>query len=157
MTIAKSPVQQSTLLFLLALSTAALAVEHTGNASNTSNNNDIETTVSTQVDIADRVHQQQVNDRQRPMQNMEQRHRQMQEAQLEAYKRFLENRKNNSSAYLPADAQNRRNEYLKQMEQRRTLIKNMIDERRKAAQERKIKMLQKMHQTATPSAIAESA
>ncbi len=154
MTIVKSQIKQSALLFLLALPTTTIAVESAVNESNTNSNNDIKVTVRTQTGS---VNQQQVNDWQQPLQNMEQRHRQMQEAQLEAYKHFLENRKSNSSATFPLDAQNRRNEYIKQMEQRRTLIKNMIDEHRKAAQERRKKMLQKMHQTATPFVMAESA
>ncbi len=152
MAITKSHIKLSALLFLFAFSKLAYTAESAVNENKTNitaSDSEIKITVNTAAG-----YHQQVNDGQ-SLQNWEQRHRQMQQEQLDAYKRFLENRKRQSSAYLPEDLQKRRGEYAKQIEQRRTLIKNMMNERRKAAQERREKMLLKMHQTSIPSAIAE--
>lgn len=91
---------------------------------------------------------------------IEERRRQVQQAQDEAYQRHLERRKEffaNNPAYgnqaynnnIPADIQKRRNEYIKQMEERRALHVKMVEEHRKAAEERRKAMQLKMHQTNT--------
>jgi hypothetical protein len=76
-----------------------------------------------------------------------QRHHQMQEAQLEAYKRFLENRKHLYSNYPPA------NNYLPtDIQARREINIKAMDERREAVAERRKAMQLKMYQTNTLSA-----
>jgi len=155
MTITKSHIQLTALLFLFAFSKVAFSTQLAANEIKTDvtiSDSDIKMAVNTATDYD----HQRVNDDQ-PLQNMEQRYRQIQQEQLDAYKRFLENRKRQSSAYRPEDIQTRRDEYVKQMEQRRALIKNMMNERRKAVQERREKMLLKMHQTSITFAITEKA
>ena len=90
------------------------------------------------------------------IQQMQERRRQLQKDQLEAYKRHMQNRKQHSSANtnLPPDAQARREEYIKQMNTHRELMDKMMYERRKAAAEKRQVMLQKMHQTSTNAATA---
>ena len=87
------------------------------------------------------------------IQQMQERRRLVQKDQLEAYKRHIQNRKQQSSANtnLPPDVQARREEYIKQMNTRRELMEKMMNERRKAAAEKRQVMLQKMHQTSTTS------
>ncbi len=151
MIITKSHFQLTTLLFLLASPVLTLATDLTVGETK---RNDSVFAIHTQKHVLVRPYQQRTNGTQ-PLQSIKQR--KIQEAQLEAYKRFLENRKYRSSASLPADTQRRRSEYIKQMEQRHSLMNNMMDERRKAAQEKREIMLRKMHQTSTTSAIAEKA
>ena len=88
------------------------------------------------------------------IQQMEERRRLLQKDQLEAYKRHMQNRNQQSSVNenLPPDAQARREEYIKQMNTRRELMDKMMHERRKAAEEKRQVMLQKMHQTSTTAA-----
>ena len=90
------------------------------------------------------------------IQQMEERRRLMQKDQLEAYKRHMRNRKQQSSANdnLPPDVQARREEYIKQMNTHRELMDKLMYERRKAAAEKRQVMLQKMHQTSTTTATA---
>ncbi len=79
---------------------------------------------------------------------MRERHRQMQEAQLEAFKRYLQERRQQSAAYN----RTQRSAYIKLMEERRTLMKKMAEEHRQAAEQRRKTMLLKMHQTSTTPA-----
>ena len=95
---------------------------------------------------------------------MQQRRREMQQAQLDAYKRYLQNRKQNEQAddrqfnsQLPPEAQARRKAYLKSMEDRRTLIEKMVQQQRQEAEERRKVWLQKMNQTSTAPEQAKSA
>lgn len=85
------------------------------------------------------------------IQQMEERRRLLQKDQLEAYKRHMQNRQQQSSANenLQPDTQARREQYIKQMNARRELMDKMMNERRKAAAEKRQVMLQKMHQTST--------
>ncbi len=81
---------------------------------------------------------------------MDERRQQAQEVQQEAYNRFLERRKENTAAFnnnIPADVQERHNEFMKQMEERRALNIKMMEQHRKAAAERRDEMLLKMHKT----------
>lgn len=95
---------------------------------------------------------------------MQQRRRVMQEAQLDAYKRYLQNRKQNEQAYdrqftnqLPPEVQARRKAYLRLMEDRRTLMEKMMQHQRQQAEERRKVWLQKMNQTSTSPEQAKSA
>jgi len=95
---------------------------------------------------------QTINDTQSYRKQMDERRQQVQAAQLEAYKAFLERRKENTAAFdsnIPADVQERRKEFIKQMEQRRALNIKMMEEHRKAAEERRAEMQLKMHRTST--------
>jgi hypothetical protein len=84
----------------------------------------------------------------------EERRRQIQEAQLEAYKQFLE-RRNQYSAFgnaevdneFPAYIQERRDQFLLEMEERRAYNVKMMEEYLKAAEERRNTMQLKMQQT----------
>ena len=130
-------------------------------------NSDTAPAVDTQakpvVDEPQTEQPQTMTDAQSYRQEMDERRRQMQEAQLEAYKRHLERRKqyfanNPAPAYnnqgfnnnVPAYIQERRNEYIKQMEERRAMNVKMMEQHRKAAQERRKAMQLKMHQTCAP-------
>jgi len=85
---------------------------------------------------------------------MDERYRQMQLEQEEAYQRHLQRRKeffaNNPEYNVPPHILERRNEYLKQMEDRRALHTKMMEQNRKAAEERREAMRIKMHQTCAP-------
>ncbi len=89
----------------------------------------------------------------RTFQQMQERRRQMQEAQLEAYKRHLQETRQRSAANrnysIPEDVQARRETYIKLRNERKALIKKMMDEHRQAAEERRKTMLLKMNQTST--------
>ena len=93
------------------------------------------------------------NNTQSYRQQREERYRKMQEAQLEAYKRHLEKRKqffDNNPAYsnqVPADVQERRAAYMKEMEERRAFNIKMMEQHRKAAEERRQAMQLKMQRT----------
>ncbi|MBT8119855.1 MAG: hypothetical protein KJN89_09090 [Gammaproteobacteria bacterium] len=102
-------------------------------------------------------------------QKMDERRRQMQQAQLEAYKRHLERRKqyfanNPVPAYgnqgfdnnVPADIQQRRDEFIKQMEERRAMNVKMMQQHRKEAEQRRKAMRLKMHQTCTPESLQKA-
>ncbi len=103
---------------------------------------------------------QTVNDVQSHRQQMDEHRQQAQEAQQEAYERFLEQRKQYTAAFnnnIPADVQERRNEFMKQMEERRALNIKMMEEHRKAAEERRAEMQLKMHRTnATPESAGKA-
>ncbi len=95
---------------------------------------------------------QTINDDQNYRKQMDERRQQAQQAQLEAYKNFLERRKQYTAEFnndIPADVQERRNEFMKQMEERRALNIKMMEEHRKAADERRAAMQLKMHRTST--------
>lgn len=100
--------------------------------------------------------QQQFISNTQSFQQMEIRRRQMQEAQIQAYKQYLQRRKQQLSSdnTLPPEVQARREQYIEHMKKRRELIDKMLDERRKAVQERRQAALHKMHQTSTTSATA---
>lgn len=83
---------------------------------------------------------------------MEERHRQLHEAQLEAYKHYTQERRQQSVT----NNQTQRSAYIKLMEERRTLMRKMADEHRRAAEERRKSMLLKMHQTSTMPELAQS-
>jgi hypothetical protein len=91
---------------------------------------------------------------------MDERRQQAQEAQQEAYNRFLEQRKQYTAAFnnnIPADILERRNEFIKQMEERRALNIKMMEEHRKAAEERRAEMQLKMHRTSTTPELTNEA
>jgi hypothetical protein len=103
---------------------------------------------------------QTINDAQSYRQQMDERRQQAQQAQLEAYKHFLERRKENTAAFdnnIPADVQERRNEFIKQMEERRALNIKMMEQHRKASEERRAAMQLKMHRTSTTPELANDA
>ena len=102
-------------------------------------------------------------------QEMDERRRNMQQAQLEAYKRHLERRKqhfaNNPAATydnpgfdsnVPTHIQERRDEFIKQMEQRRAMSVKMMEQYRKDAEQRRKAMQLKMHQTCAPESVQKS-
>ena len=118
-------------------------------------NSKAKTTVRSQQKITNDIH---------TFKQMEERRRQMQEAQLEAYKRHLQERRQRSTANdqagrytLPDEVQARRKEYIKLMEDRRSLMNKMMDEHRQAAEERRRVMRLKMHQTSTTPELANEA
>ena len=155
-------IQSISLVLALFFSNIALAAQFSNENKDCGVNNvepansDINFTVSTEANTSI-SHQQQFIRHVQTFQQMETRHRKLQEAQREAYKQHMRSRKqqysrNNS---LSADAQARRVEYIKHMNQRQELMNKMMNERRRAAQKRKQTMLQKMHQTGTTSATAD--
>ena len=79
-------------------------------------------------------------------------------AVAEAYKRHLQERRQRSAANrsysAPEDVQARREAYIKLMDERKALIKKMMDEHRQAAEERRKSMLLKMNQTSTTPELA---
>ncbi len=166
MTLTKTSAQLTMLLFALALSNTLYAQESVKNANknnragNTVNNvnctghadGDIPFTVNTQSNETAGSKQKITNDV-RTFQQMQERRRQMQEAQLKAYKRHLQETRQRSAANrnysIPEDVQARRETYIKLMDERKALIKKMMDEHRQAAEERRKTMLLKMNQTST--------
>ncbi len=166
MTPLKMVTQLATLLLTLALSNVLFAGESVKNAhkdngtGNTVSNADATGHVdgdipSASIAKATAKSQQKITNNILPFRQMEKRHRQMREAQLEAYKRYLEERKQRSASYNQAQ----REAYIKLKEERRALINKMMDEHRQAAEKRRKSMLLKMHQTSTTpaSSIAEQA
>ncbi len=71
--------------------------------------------------------------------------KQMQEAQLEIFKHYLQERRQLTSAFN----ETQQNAYIKLREERRTLMKKMTEHHRQAAEQRRKNMLLKMHQTST--------
>lgn len=127
----------------------------------------VEAQASTAVNTQPDAQPQAVNDSQSYRKQFEERRRQAQQAQLESYKKFLERRKqyladNPVPEYgnqefnnrLPADVQERRAAFIKEMEERRALNIKMMEERRKAADERRKAMQLKMYQTNTSPEVA---
>lgn len=166
MKLTKTSAQLTMLLFALAFSNTLYAEEsvknenknnRTGNTVNNANcaghaDGDIPYTVNTQSNVTAGSQQIITNDV-RTSKQMQERRRQMQEAQLEAYKRHLQERRQRSAANrnysAPEDVQARREAYIKQMDERKALMKKMMDEHRQAAEERRKSMLLKMNQTST--------
>ena len=112
---------------------------------------------------------QTMTDAQSYRQEMDERRRQMQEAQLETYKRHLERRKQHfanrsAPAYdnqgyannVPAHIQQRRDEFIKQMEERRAMNVKMMEQNRKEAEERRKALQLKMHQTCAPESVQKA-
>jgi len=112
---------------------------------------------------------QTMTDAQSYRQEMDERRRQIQEDQLEAYKRHLERRKQHfanrpAPAYdnqgyannVPAHIQQRRDEFIKQMEERRAMNVKMMEQNRKDAEERRKAMQLKMHQTCAPESVKKA-
>lgn len=123
----------------------------------------IETETLTVVNEQQPEQAQKMADAQSYRQEMDERRRQMQEAQLEAYKHHLERRKQHfanrpAPAYdnqgyannVPAHIQQRRDEFIKQMEERRAMNVKMMEQNRKEAEERRKAMQLKMHQVRAP-------
>jgi len=161
MTKLKLHIRSVALLLALSLSNVILAAEisnenkHNGSGNTVSNadhaghvNGNISFTVNAKTNSSNKQ-QPYLNDAQN-FQRMEALRRQLQADQLEAYKRYMKNRKQPSSVNnLPPDVQARREEYIKHMNERRELINKMRDERRKVAEKRRQSMLQKIQQTST--------
>jgi hypothetical protein len=110
-----------------------------------------------------------ITDAQRYRQEMDERRRQVQQAQLEAYKRHLERRKqhfaNNPAATydnpgfdnnVPTHIQQRRDEFIKQMEQRRAMNVKIMEQYRKDAEQRRKAMQLKMHKTCAPESVQKA-
>jgi len=157
--------QLTALLITLALSNVVLAEESVRNeyknngAGNTVSNadlvshtnGDITVDVNTQSTSTD-GYKQNIQNESTWHEQIEQRRRQMQATQLNAYKNYLQNKKLNKQAFnqqLPTEAKARHSAYLKLIEQRRTLMEKMMELQRQAAEERRILRLHKMHQTST--------
>jgi len=187
MKVLKSYIQLTSLVLSFVFTNAVLAVEPakdeskdnaTGNTissadlsgnTNTDAAPALETQTKTVVDEQQSGQPQTMTDAQSFRQEMDERRRQMQEAQLEAYKRHLERRKQYFAnkpvpAYdnpefdnsIPAYIQERRNEYIKQMEERRAMNVKMMEQNRKAAEERRKTMQLKMHQTCAPELVQKA-
>ncbi len=185
MKVLKSYIQLTALVLSFVFTNAVLAVEPakdeskdngTGNTISSADlsgntNSDAAPALETQtiVDEQQAEQPQTMTDAQSYRQEMDERRRQMQEAQLEAYKRHLERRKQYFAnkpvpAYdnpgfdnnIPAYIQERRNEYIKQMEERRAMNVKMMEQNRKAAEERRKAMQLKMHQTCAPESVQKA-
>ena len=163
MTKCKLLVRLTTMVFALFFSSVASTTERlneykNNRASNPISNADLtghansnaSVTLSTETNTSISA-QKQFNSYTQIIQQMKERHRQLQKDQLEAYERRIQNQKQHSPVNnnLPPDVQARREEYIKQMNERQEFINKMVNERRKAAQERKQTTLQKMHRTST--------
>lgn len=159
-------IQLTMLLLTLALSNIVIAEETVknehknnrtrnpvSNADPTSNTgSDITVNVNTRSTSPSLYRQNKHQDR-RIHEQMERR-RQMQEAQLEAYKNYLQSKRLNDQAFnqqLPIEAQARHSTLLKLMEERRTLMKKMMELQRQAAEERRNARLQRINQTSITS------
>ena len=112
-------------------------------------------TVNTQLSTSGKYQQKIVSDNQM-FQQMQQRRRQIQQQQLDAYKLYLKNKRQqsvangiNSNSNFQDEMLARRKAYIKHMEERRTLVKKLMDERRKNAEQQRKQMRYKMHQTST--------
>lgn len=112
-------------------------------------------TVNKQLNASGSYQQKIVNGN-RMFQEMEQRRRQMQQQQLDAYKLYLKNKRQqsvangaNSNSNVQDEMLARRKAYIKHMEERRSLVKKLMDERRKNAEQQRKQMRYKMHQTST--------
>ena len=96
-------------------------------------------------------------------QQIQQRYQQQQEVQVEAYERFFEIRKQQldtlyrpfANHYLSADLEAQDKTYVQNVEERRTFMEKMINERREAATEKRKAMQLKMCQTNITSAQAD--
>jgi hypothetical protein len=168
-------IQLTTLLLTLSLSSSVIAEEAvknehknngTGHAvSNADHTSNTGRSVTVDVDTTTSNDQQSTRlDSRSRHEQMQQRRREMQAAQLDAYKKHLQNRKQNEQAYdrqlnsqLPPEAQARRKAYLKLIEDRRALMDKMVQQQRQEAEERRKLWLQKMNQTSTSPEQAKTA
>ena len=177
MKVLKSKVQLTALVLSFVFTNTVLAAEPTTNenkdngtgntVSNADLTNNANSDTAAPVAKADTVVSEQpseqtqaVTDVQSWRKQIEERRLQVQKEQLQAYERFLERRKQNTAAFnnnLPAHVQERRNQYMKQMEERRALNVKMMEQHRKAAEERRQAMQLKMHQTNTTPELATEA
>lgn len=177
MNVLKSQIRLTALVLSFVFTNTVLAAESTTNenknngAGNTISNADLtnnaDSDIASPAVKADTVVSEQqaeqsqtINDTKSWHQQIEERRRQVQEAQLESYKRFLERRKQNTAAFdnnIPAHVKERRDQYMKQMEERRALNVKMMEQHRKAAEERREAMQIKMHQTNTTPETANKA
>jgi len=82
------------------------------------------------------------------LRQMQARHRQMREAQLETFKRYLQERRQQSVAFNKSQ----RKAFIDLINERRTLMKKMMEQRHQAAEQRHKAMLLKMHQISTTPA-----
>lgn len=124
---------------------------------------DTAATVDAQLTTVDSEQPEAISDVQSYRKEREERRLQVQKEQQQAYERFLERRKqfiaNNPefNSNIPGDVQARRDAFIKQMEERRALHVKMMEENRKAAEERRKAMQLKMHQTNTAPEAATKA
>ena len=169
MKLIKSHIPLTALVLSFVFSNAALAadsisIEKKDNTADNTTSNAVVTDKTssntaaavTQASTADNNQQasqpQVINETQSYQQQREERRHQVQQAQLESYKRFLERRKQYSAEFdknVPAHIQERRNTFIKQMEERRALNVKMMEQHRKESEQRREAMQLKMHQTTT--------
>ncbi len=151
MTSLKTVTQLTTMLFTLALSNVLFAGESVKNAhkdngaGDTISNADAVSHVDGDIFSA-------VEAKVSYQQKMQQRHREMQEAQRTIFKRYLQEHGQLSAAYNRAQQK----AFLTLIEERRTLMKKMMDKHRQAAEQRRKTMLLKMHQTSITPELAQS-
>ena len=172
MKILKSQIRLTALVLSFVFTNTVLAAEPTTNENkdngtgNTVSNADLTNNAggdtASPVVKADTVvnDQQAITDTESWHKQIEERHLQVQKDQQEAYQRFLERRKQNTAAFnnnVPAHVQQRRDEFMKQMEERRALNVKMMEQHRKAAEEKREAMRIKMHQTNTTPETADKA
>jgi len=169
MKILKSKIQLTALLLSFVLTNTVLAAEPTTNENKNNGTgntvrdadltNNAGSNTASPVAQADTVAGEQktsqpqtVTDAQNYRKQMDKRRLQVQKEQQQAYERFLERKKQNTAAFnnsVPAHVLERRNQYLKQMEERRALNVKMMEQHRKAAEERRETLQIKMHRTNT--------
>jgi hypothetical protein len=157
----KSKIQLTALVLSFVFTNTVLAAESittrsedNGTANTISNTASPVAQADTTVSDQETSQPQSISDTQNYRKQNDERWQQVQKEQQEAYNRFLERRKqhlaNNNSAFnnnVPAHVQERHNEFMKQMEERRALNIKMMEEHRKAAAERRETMQLKMHKT----------
>lgn len=187
MRVLKSHIRLTTVVLSFVLTNVVFAGEPAIDAKNDNNarntigtvtpgteaNNDATTSIEAQTKTIVSEQQpeqtQTMTDAQNYRQEMDERRRQMQQAQLEAYKRHLERRKQHfankpAPAYdnqgyannVPAHIQQRRDEFIKQMEERRAMNVKMMEQNRKEAEERRKAMQLKMHRTCAPESVQKA-
>ena len=115
--------------------------------------------VDTAADLDDQQAEGSTSDTDFYMQ-MEQRRRETERAQKDAYQRYLDQMERRmqqapNGYALPADMQQRRNLFLKHMDERKQMIDRMRDEKRKAVEIRRNEKRLQMNQTCTETATAE--
>jgi len=159
MTMIKLHIQLTALLFSLVFSNVVMAGETNKNENKNNRtgdtvsnadlasdaNRNIKLAIERQTNTAVEPQHKSISEVESFQQMEEQWHRRRQEA----FKQLLQNRNRqmNANPDLPADAQARRNEYIKHMEQRRELFNKMNEQRRREAEQRREMIRQKMHQT----------
>ncbi len=159
MTSTKTITQLATMLLTLALSNVLFAEESVKNAhknnragnaiSHADTTGHVDRNFYSAVKAKTNVSlQQKIGNDILALKQMQERHRKMQEAQLETFKHYLQERRQQSAAFN----QTQRNAYIKLKEERRIFMKKMMEQHRQAAEERRKTMLLKMHQTSTTPA-----